>query len=193
MPVTSARHLLDLCLLANMHSDKIALEAMYALWSGWLEMCIKSSCMHCRVTYTVETMKNGSIVEQRDINQKSHYIFGRTDACDFQLEHPSISRVHAVLQLSSNGTSSELRKANTLYGPSYCLKQSYESLSFCCKRIGEAFLYDAGSAHGTFLNKQKLKPQVHVPLRYAYADYLICIHTMKSILLQCHPNHCVSV
>lgn len=81
----------------------------------------------------METMKNGSIVEQRDVNQKSHHIFGRTDACDFQLEHPSISRLHAVLQLSSTG---------------------------------EAFLYDAGSAHGTFLNKQKLKSQVHVPLRY---------------------------
>lgn len=78
-------------------------------------------------------MKNGSIVEQRDVNSQSHYTFGRTDACDFQLEHPSISRLHAVLQLSSTG---------------------------------EAFLYDAASAHGTFLNKQKLKAQVHVPLRY---------------------------
>lgn len=86
----------------------------------------------CRVAYTLETMKNGSIVETRDVSSRSHYIFGRTDACDFQLEHPSISRLHAVLQFSP---------------------------------AAEAFLYDAGSAHGSFLNKQKLKAQVHVPLR----------------------------
>ena len=79
-------------------------------------------------------MKNGSVVDQRNVDQKSHYVFGRTNACDFQLEHPSISRLHAVLQFKSTG---------------------------------EAFLYDTGSAHGTFLNKQKLKPQLHVPLRYA--------------------------
>jgi hypothetical protein len=32
---------------------------------------------------------------------------------------------------------------------------------------GAAFVYDAGSAHGTFLNKRRVKPRVHAPLRRA--------------------------
>ena len=52
---------------------------------------------------------------------------------DIVLEHPSSSRLHAVLQF----------KATT----------------------GEAFLYDAASAHGTFLNKKRLKPRVHTQIR----------------------------
>ena len=107
-------------------------------------------CTFCRVTYTIETMKNGSVVDQRDIDKKSYYIFGRTDACDFQLEHPSISRLHAVLQLSSTG---------------------------------EAFLFDTGSAHGTFLNKQKLRPQMHVPLRYTHFIHaLMCVRLPPGII-----------
>jgi pSer/pThr/pTyr-binding forkhead associated (FHA) protein len=31
---------------------------------------------------------------------------------------------------------------------------------------GEAFLFDCGSTHGTFLNRQRLKPGAHVPLRW---------------------------
>ncbi|DBB07161.1 TPA: hypothetical protein ACH3X1_011731 [Trebouxia sp. C0004] len=84
------------------------------------------------LAFTLETMKNGTVVELREVNTKGHYTFGRSDTNDFKLEHPSISRLHAVLQFSATG---------------------------------ESFLYDAGSAHGSFLNKQRLKPQVHVPVR----------------------------
>ena len=91
-----------------------------------------SAALNCSVAYTLETMKNGTVVEQSTINTKNHYTFGRNEANDFRLEHPSISRLHAVLQFSADG---------------------------------ESFLYDAASAHGTFLNKQRLKPEVHVPIR----------------------------
>ncbi|KAL0018195.1 hypothetical protein WJX79_010675 [Trebouxia sp. C0005] len=84
------------------------------------------------LAFTLETMKNGTVVELREVNTKGHYTFGRSDTNDFKLEHPSISRLHAVLQFSA---------------------------------AGESFLYDAGSAHGSFLNKQRLKAQVHVPVR----------------------------
>lgn len=58
------------------------------------------------------------------MSKKGAYMFGRIDMCDFVLEHPTISRFHAVLQF---------------------------------KKDGEAFLYDLGSTHGTFINKGQVK------------------------------------
>ncbi|GIL63581.1 hypothetical protein Vafri_17621 [Volvox africanus] len=84
------------------------------------------------VEYSLEVLKNGSIVETRAVSAQPFYTFGRNPSADFILEHPSASRLHAVLQF--NG---ETR---------------------------EAFIYDPGSTHGTFLNKQRIKPKVYVPL-----------------------------
>ncbi|KAF5836383.1 SMAD/FHA domain-containing protein [Dunaliella salina] len=85
------------------------------------------------VPYSLEVLKGGAIVEARDVNSKDHYTFGRTPGCDFVLEHPSASRLHAVLQF--NGSS----KA--------------------------AHVLDNASTHGTYVNKQRIKPHVHVPIR----------------------------
>ena len=61
---------------------------------------------------------------------------------DIVLEHPSSSRLHAVLQF--NG---ETRAA---------------------------YLYDANSAHGTFVNRRRIKAGVHVPIRYPGAGEKTC-------------------
>lgn len=52
--------------------------------------------------------------------------------CDFVLEHPTISRFHAVIQF---------------------------------KRRGDAYLYDLGSTHGTFLNKNQVEKNTYIDLR----------------------------
>ncbi|GFR41935.1 hypothetical protein Agub_g2728, partial [Astrephomene gubernaculifera] len=84
------------------------------------------------VGYTLEVLKNGTIVETRSISSQPYYTFGRNPAADFVLEHPSASRLHAVLQFNGD--------------------------------TREPYLYDPGSTHGTFLNKQRIKPRVFVPL-----------------------------
>ena len=89
----------------------------------------------CRLDYKLEVMKNGQIMETREVSGRGSFTFGRTPGSDFVLEHPSASRLHAVLQY---------RGAD-----------------------GQAFLYDAGSAHGTFLNKKQIAAKTHVPLRCA--------------------------
>ncbi|XP_062111962.1 uncharacterized protein LOC133823315 isoform X2 [Humulus lupulus] len=78
-----------------------------------------------------EILKEGSNKDQFDVYQKGAYMFGRVDVCDFLLDHPTISRFHAVLQF---------------------------------KRSGEAYIYDLGSTHGTFVNNNQVKKKSYVDL-----------------------------
>ncbi|CAH9084347.1 unnamed protein product [Cuscuta europaea] len=82
-------------------------------------------------SYYLEVLKEGSIIDQLDVNKKGAYMFGRVDLCDFVLEHPTISRFHAVLQF---------------------------------KGSGDAYLYDLGSTHGTFINKNQVKKRAYMEL-----------------------------
>lgn len=91
----------------------------------------------------LEVMKNGQIMESREVASRDHFTFGRSPGSDFVLEHPSASRLHAVLQYRGED--------------------------------GQAFLYDAGSAHGTFLNKKQIGSRTHIPMRQAQL-----MHSLKS-------------
>lgn len=54
--------------------------------------------------FFLEVLKDGSIIENIDLSEKSHYIFGRQpDLCNVTLDHPSISRMHSVLQFRDDG------------------------------------------------------------------------------------------
>ncbi|KAB1211403.1 Kanadaptin [Morella rubra] len=101
-------------------SAKVVVPYTIPPWSG----------APCHQFY-LEVLKDGSIVDQFDVHDKGAYMFGRVDLCDFVLEHPTISRFHAVLQF---------------------------------KRSGDAYLYDLGSTHGTFINKSQAKEKVYVDL-----------------------------
>ena len=50
--------------------------------------------------YSLEVLRDGSVLGVHDIAGKDHYTFGRMPECDFVLEHPSASRLHAVLQFN---------------------------------------------------------------------------------------------
>ncbi|KAJ4972964.1 hypothetical protein NE237_006138 [Protea cynaroides] len=81
--------------------------------------------------FSLEVLKDGYIIDQFDVSKKGAYMFGRVDLCDFVLEHPTISRFHAVFQF---------------------------------KKDGDAYLYDLGSTHGTFVNKKQVKQKVYTEL-----------------------------
>ncbi|RCV21251.1 hypothetical protein SETIT_4G124100v2 [Setaria italica] len=53
--------------------------------------------------FFLEVLKDGTIVDQLDVAKKGAYMFGRIDMCDFVLEHPTVSRFHAVLQFRNDG------------------------------------------------------------------------------------------
>ncbi|CAK8540800.1 unnamed protein product [Lathyrus sativus] len=89
------------------------------------------SAAPCHEFY-LEVLKDGSIIDKFNVHEKGAYMFGRLDLCDFVLEHPTISRFHAVMQF---------------------------------KRRGDAYLYDLGSTHGTFLNKNRVEKNTYTDLR----------------------------
>lgn len=54
--------------------------------------------------YSLEVIKEGTVIGTIDLSPKAYFIAGRQpDVCDIELEHPSISRQHAVFQHSSSG------------------------------------------------------------------------------------------
>ena len=91
--------------------------------------------------YSLMILKEGIVKDTVDISKKSRYVFGRNHDCDVQIEHPSCSRYHAVLQ--------------------YCvIEKEMRKKGF--------YIYDTGSTHGTYLNKVKVKPKVYNRVRVGY-------------------------
>ncbi len=88
--------------------------------------------------YFLEILKNGSIVDKIKLNRE-FTSFGRLDTCDVLCEHPSLSRYHAILQYS-NGDVDNAKFPEGFY------------------------IYDLNSTHGTFVNKNRIRPNEYVKL-----------------------------
>ncbi|RXM30320.1 Kanadaptin [Acipenser ruthenus] len=93
--------------------------------------------------YLFEILKNGTILDTVELNEKSFIVFGRLPNCDVPLEHPSISRYHSVVQY------------RRLPGDSVG-----EEMGF--------YVFDLGSTHGTFVNKNKVPPKTYIRLKVGY-------------------------
>ena len=78
-------------------------------------------------------MKNGQIIDSLNLGAQSFFKFGRALTCDVVMEHPSASRLHAVIQF---------REDNSL-----------------------PYIYDAGSIHGTFVNKKRIPSKAYTHLK----------------------------
>ncbi|KAF9985148.1 Kanadaptin [Mortierella antarctica] len=50
-----------------------------------------------------EVIKNGVIVDRVMAPEKEFLVIGRLPLCDLEMEHPSLSRYHAIVQFKSNG------------------------------------------------------------------------------------------
>ena len=84
-------------------------------------------------------------------------MFGRLPVCDVSLEHPSISRYHAVLQYRPTDAASTC--ASNEEG------KSGSTLSSSGPNEAGFYVYDLNSTHGSFLNKSKLQPRVYYRVR----------------------------
>lgn len=91
--------------------------------------------------YSLEVLKNGCIISNIDLTSKPFHIFGRLPNCDVSLEHPSVSRYHAVIQYKTSDSSNSEKGF---------------------------YIYDLGSRHGTMVNKLPLEPKRYYRLRVGY-------------------------
>lgn len=95
--------------------------------------------------YGLEVLKNGSIVDTIKFKpEKSFCVIGRVPGCDILGEHPTISRIHAILQFVG-GTGSEDDVDKDTSGDGNCSRKGL-------------YVFDLNSTHGTFLNKNQLIP-----------------------------------
>uniref|UniRef100_A0A915DHG1 FHA domain-containing protein n=1 Tax=Ditylenchus dipsaci TaxID=166011 RepID=A0A915DHG1_9BILA len=91
--------------------------------------------------FFIEVIKNGVVVEQiqlHSLKNESFLCIGRFPPSDIQLDHPSVSRHHCILQ----------------YG------NLVEQAGW--------YLFDMGSTHGTKLNKKPAKKHCYIHLRPGY-------------------------
>ena len=92
--------------------------------------------------FNLEVLRNGCIISTLNLNKKAYHVFGRLPMCDIVLEHPSISRYHALLQYRGESDGD-----GTLSG---------------------FYLFDLGSTHGTAVNKSKIKAKTYYRLKVGY-------------------------
>lgn len=108
--------------------------------------------------FSLSVIKNGTIVDELALSGKAYLVFGRLPTCDVQLEHPSISRYHAVLQYrpaSREKVEGEEREGE---GES-------RSVFSTNPRDPGYYVYDLGSTHGTYLNKSRLDQRCYYRVR----------------------------
>ena len=54
-------------------------------------------------SYKLEVLKGGKIIGEYGLSGKSYHVLGKLESCNLRLEHPSISRYHAILQWHAQG------------------------------------------------------------------------------------------
>ncbi|XP_054894338.1 kanadaptin [Poeciliopsis prolifica] len=95
--------------------------------------------------YALEILKNGTIVDTVTLTHRSYFVVGRLPVCDVSLEHPSISRYHAVIQYRGHT------------GEEGCVG---EERGF--------YVHDLGSTHGTVVNKNRVPPKTYIRLKVGH-------------------------
>nr|XP_043904031.1 kanadaptin [Solea senegalensis] len=97
------------------------------------------------IPYSLEILKNGTIVDTVPLTHNSFFVVGRLPVCDVSLEHPSISRYHAVIQYRGQAGEEE-----------------------CVGEEKGFYVHDLGSTHGTVVNKNKIPPKTYIRLRVGH-------------------------
>ncbi|MCL7023940.1 hypothetical protein MKW94_027477 [Papaver nudicaule] len=106
--------------------------------------------------FFVEVLKDGSIIDKYDVFTKGAYMFGRADLCDFVLDHPTVSRFHAVLQFKQSGEAYLYDLAST-HGTSINKKQ-VKKKTYTDLHVGDVVRFGLSSRMYIFQGPSELMP-----------------------------------
>ncbi|EDW04627.1 GH25247 [Drosophila grimshawi] len=109
--------------------------------------------------YRFEVLKSGQIIDEvKDLQHQAIWTFGRLPENDVAMAHPTISRFHAVLQYKPKPSSNAGSDDDVFSADNLPISDQSEGW----------YIYDLGSTHGTFLNKQRLPPRVYIRIRVGH-------------------------
>ena len=130
--------------------------------------------------FSLSVIKNGTIIDELDLSGKAYLVFGRLPSCDVQLDHPSISRYHAVLQYRPASPDEKERDG----------EESKKSTVFSTNpREPGYYVYDLGSTHGTYLNKRRLDQRCYYRVRIG--QMIKFGGSSRLFLLEVNNNTCI--
>lgn len=119
--------------------------------------------------YSFEILKNGTIIENiKNLDSKPYWIFGRLPTSDIVSQHPTTSRFHCVLQWRpklEDEVSDEEDKTD--------------------KPEKGWYLFDLDSTHGTFLNKNRIRPNIYVRV---HVGHMIKLGNSTRSYIFCGPD-----
>lgn len=112
--------------------------------------------------YSFEVLKSGQIIDTvHQLQQQAVWTFGRLPENDVPAAHPTISRFHVVLQYKPKAPP----KPETAKEDDEMEEEDEEPKN---DQPEGWYIYDMGSTHGTFLNKQRVPPKVYIRMRVGH-------------------------
>ncbi len=111
--------------------------------------------------YALEVIKDGTVVAEIPLKGKEYFILGRqADAVDILMEHPSVSRRHAVLNFRKDGALmlNDLNSAQgTVINKKMCTKGDYHKLN-----VGDVMKFAASTRLYVVKGPDELQPIEYV-------------------------------
>ncbi|KAL2896040.1 Kanadaptin [Bienertia sinuspersici] len=106
--------------------------------------------------FLLEVIKDGAIIDHLDVTKKGAYMFGRIDMCDFVLEHPTISRFHAVLQFKGS-EAAYMYDLGSTHG-TFINKKQVNKKEYVDLRVGDVIRFGLSSRLYIFQGPEELMP-----------------------------------
>eukprot|EP00879_Flechtneria_rotunda_P006998 GHRR01007347.1.p1 GENE.GHRR01007347.1~~GHRR01007347.1.p1 ORF type:complete len:746 (+),score=339.15 GHRR01007347.1:207-2444(+) len=120
--------------------------------------CHHSVLLHYRVSYGLEVLKGGILLEQRNVSEWPFFTFGRSPTAGMLLEHPTASRLHAVLQFNRETKEAFLYDCDSTQG-TFINKNQLQARVYTPVRVGDTIRFGQSSRMYVLSGPADLMPE----------------------------------